>query len=169
MTTSQVENLSAVPDELCVMLDLGAVVCALPTRWVVRLLLLEEARRADASGGLLDVGGHRFATWDLAELLGLELEPRAWVLMNLPHRGKTVPIALRTGACLVVDVLGPTLPVPPGIFRARRAAFPAGFDVTRRRKTSQAVVGLCFDPSGLFTHQELDSADERMRRFRETS
>jgi hypothetical protein len=165
LTASTLDAGPALPDELCVMLDLGAVVCALPTRWVARLVLLEEARALDPGGGLLEVGGRHFAAWDLAQLLGIELTARAWVLMTLPHRGKTVPIALRAGACLVVDVLGPTLPVPPGIFRARRAAFPAGFDVSRRRKTSGAVVGLCFDPRGLFTDEELEASAERMQRL----
>ena len=168
MTPSPGESPITAPDELCVMLDLGAVVCALPTRWVARLLLLEEARLVEASG-VLEVSGRPFAAWDLSQLLGIELAPRAWVLMTLPHRGKVVPIALRTGACLVVDVLGPTLPVPAGIFRARRAAFPAGFDVAQRRKTSQAVVGLCFDPSGLFTPVELETSATRLERFRESS
>ncbi len=166
MTPTSSTSVAALPDELCVMLDLGAVVCALPTRWVSRLLLLEEARYAE---GLLDAAGQAFAAWELSQMLGVELVPRAWVLMHLPHRGKTVPIALRAGACLVVDVLGPTLPVPAGIFRARRAAFPAGFEVTHRRKTSQAVVGLCFDPSGLFTPEELDTSAERVRRWQERS
>jgi hypothetical protein len=169
LTASSLETRVLLPDELCVMLDLGAVVCALPTRWVSRLVLLDEARLLDGAGGLLDVGGHIFAAWELSDLLGVELVPRAWVLMNLPHRGKTVPIALSTGACLLVDVLGPTLPVPIAMFRARGAAFPAGFDVTSRRKTSQAVVGLCFDPSGLFTPDELESSARRLQRWRERS
>ena len=70
LTASASHASAALPDELCVMLDLGAVVCALPTRWVARLLLLEEARCSPASGGLLDVGGRHFAAWDLPRCSG---------------------------------------------------------------------------------------------------
>jgi len=147
--------------ELCVLLGLGAILCAIPSRSVTRLLLLEEARLLNA--GVLQVDASKFAVWDLAQLLGFTYSaPRSWLLFSVQHEGASVPIALRAGQCLAVELVTSSLRLPHGVFRARNAAFAGAFDPARHRKLTAGVVGLQLDPLGLLSETELDLSVARL-------
>jgi hypothetical protein len=161
--------LAATAGELCVMLDCGALVCAVPTRRIERLVLSEDAGFVAAKGAappvtlggeqLVSVADKRYAAWDLGELLGLgSSKARSWVLMSVRHERDVLPVALRAGECLVVAPLTATSPVPAGIFRARAGAFTAAFAPEGGRRTASAVVGLLLDPERLFSRTELETA-----------
>ena len=64
----------------------------------------------------------------------------------------------------MVDVLGPTLPVPAGIFRARRAAFPAGFDVALSEARPPTRWSGCVSTRADCSRaEELESSVERLQ------
>jgi len=150
-------------EELCVVLACHDLVCALPARWVDRLVLPAEvasvATSADAAVALVLAGERQLAAWNLGTLLGLPPLGTAWVLLRIPFRGSELPIALHTGACLVVQPLPPALALPPGAFRARPHAISGAFASTRvRGRAPASPVGLWIDPSRLFTDDELAAA-----------
>src|SRR5207247_1093431 len=93
--------------ELCVVTACHDLLCALPVRWVERLLLPQEVATvvtaAPKPWSLLLVGERQLAAWNLGTLLGLAPLTAAWVLLRVPHRGGELSIALNTGACLVVQ------------------------------------------------------------------
>jgi hypothetical protein len=160
--------------ELCVMLDCGALVCAMPTRRIERLVLSEHAEFVTARGAappvsfggdqLLSVADKRYVAWDLGELLGLGAsKARSWVLLSVRHERGVLPIALRAGDCLVVAPVTATSRVPAGIFRARAGAFTAAFTPEGGRRTASAVVGVLLDPERLFSQSELDTAAATLR------
>ena len=147
--------------ELCVLLGLGAMLCAIPSRSLSRLLLLEEARLLNP--GVLEVDAVKFAVWDLAELLGFTHDkPRTWLLCAVPHGSASVPIALRAGPCLAVELVAAGQQLPRGLFRARSRAFAGAFNPARHRKLSAAVVGLQLDPLALLNPSELDVSAARL-------
>lgn len=153
--------------ELCVVLGCHHLICALPTSWVDRLVLPDEvtveAQDASAAPGrswqVIRAGEKRYAACNLGTLFGLPPLDAAWVLMRVPHRGFELPVALQTGACLVVQHLPPGLALPPGAFRARAGAISAVFP-TNLLKTRAALneVGIWLDPLRLWETAELDAA-----------
>ncbi len=148
-------------DSLCVMLGLGAIVCAVPSSEVGRLLLVDEARLR--RNGVLEVEGGKFAAWDLARLLGFKHPaPSSWVLLSVPHRGERVPIALRAGQCLEVAQIDSSQKLPSSMFRERRGAFVRAFNPGPRQRAAGGVVGLLLDPLALLTELELQSSITRL-------
>ena len=91
----------------------------------------------------------------------LDLPPvtAAWVLLRVPFGSGEISIALRTGPCLMVQPVPETVPLPPGLFRARGAGLSGAF-ATRalRGKHLDGAVGIAFDPAHLWTPAELDAA-----------
>ena len=157
------KNTAAVDGELSVLLELGACVCALPSRKVSRLLLLEEAAAPETESAVITVDGNRFAMWDLAQLLGfVEAAPRTWVLVAIRHGGADVAIAFRAGLCLAVETIGRAQALPPSIFRTRAAAFSGAFDPGALRRAHGCVVGLQLDPMQLLTPDELELSSARI-------
>jgi hypothetical protein len=171
--TRPLDSNAVVSGELCVLFECHSVVCALPVRWVSRLLLADEARFVTSSGEApyqqetrrLELGGskvveaygQRCTAWDLGEMLELPPLRSAWVYITLPHRNRTVSLALRTGPCLLVGPVSKLTEVPGNIFRARRAGLPAAFPVRGTAAGgTNALVGLYLDPRGLWTEAELD-------------
>ena len=142
--------------ELCVVVACHAFPCALPARRVVRLLLPDEV--PDAADGVIRAVDGVFAAWNLGELLQLGPLGDAWVLLHVPHRGATVPIALQTGVCLSVQPLATRFPLPPGLFHARPAALWAAFLAHEVRAGQAGLVGLHFDPARAWTAAELDQS-----------
>ena len=148
--------------ELCVLLGLGAVLCAVPTSALSRLLLLEEAE--PLAHDILQVDAQRFAIWDLAELLGFsQPAARSWLLLSAEHGTTTVPIALRVGQCLAVQPVTQRKALPQGLFRARGAGLAASFDPAAQRKLAPAVIGLYLDPRRLLSSEELDASMLRLK------
>jgi hypothetical protein len=166
--------------QLCVLVGFHHLVCALPLPSIDRLTLPEAAQRlvipsrlADAatpSGeplpAVVQVGGERYAAWDLGLMLGLRPVAKSWVLMQVPHAGKSVPIALRAGPCLAVQNVRKLMKLPPGIFRARRAALTDGFAAAAATKGARyhASVGLWLDPARLFEASELQASATALAR-----
>jgi hypothetical protein len=153
------EQASFAAGELCIVFDCHAVVCALPARFVGRLVLPEEVQLVDADGAsskldgtrVLVSAGQAFAAWDLGEMVELAPLAAAWVLVRLVDRGASVALALRTGRCRAVERLGSTVSVPRGVFRQRKGAFPASF-------AREGAVGLYLDPVALWTAEELETS-----------
>ncbi|MBK6694666.1 MAG: hypothetical protein IPG50_21015 [Myxococcales bacterium] len=157
--------------ELCVFLQCGDFVGALPAQWIDRLVLPiqtqtlivpAEADAEELSPGLLEVAGQRYASWQLGALLELDIPQIAWVLLRVPHLGSEVPMAVGTGECLFVAPLGATIPLPPGVFRIRPQALSHGFPSSqlgdRAGPGTQSAVGLVLDPSRLWTTSELSAS-----------
>jgi hypothetical protein len=148
-------------EELCVVTTCHALVCALPARWVERLVLPREVAKVATTSdvALVLVGERRYGAWNLGALLGVAPLHDAWVLLRVPHRGSELPIALNTGTCLVVQGLPPSTPLPPGAFRARRGAIAGAFGTAGvRGRATPAALGLWLDPAHLFTDEELTAS-----------
>lgn len=154
--------------ELCVFLQCGDFLGALPTRWVERLVLplqtkdIVEPSPPDAeelAPGVLDVGGTRYASWHMSSVLELGIEHVAWVLLRVPHLGSEIPMALGTGECLFVAPLGATIPLPPGVFRIRPQALSHAFPTGQLGdRSGGTAVGLVLDPARLWTTSELSAS-----------
>jgi hypothetical protein len=154
--------------ELCVFLHCGDFVGALPTRWVERLVLPLQTKdiivpsapdAEELAPGILDVGGVRYASWQMSSLLELAIDHVAWVLVRVPHLGSEIPMALGTGECLFVAPLGATIPLPPGVFRIRPQALSHGFPAVQLGgRAGETNVGLVFDPARLWTTSELSAS-----------
>jgi len=165
--------------QLCVLVGCHHVVCALPIPSIDRLTLPEAAQRlvipsrtadaATASGeplpAVVQVGDERFAAWDLGLMLGLRPLAKSWVLLRVSHAGKQVPIALRAGPCLAVQNVRKLMKLPPGIFRARRAALTDGFAAAATKGIRHhASVGLFLDPVRLWEDHELQASAAALAR-----
>lgn len=154
--------------ELCVFLQCGDFVGALPTRWVERLVLpiqtkdIVEPSLPDAeelAPGILDVGGQRYASWQMSSVLELPIDHVAWVLLRVPHLGSEIPMALATGECLFVAPLGATILLPPGVFRIRPQALSHAFPTVQLGgRAGDTTVGLVLDPARLWTTSELSAS-----------
>jgi len=146
---------------LCVLAACHHVLVAVPVRWVARLVLPDEVTAISAHGsgrgclGTVSAGGVPYAAWDLGELLGLAPLTTAWILLEVHDGGVPISIALRTGACLMVQPLRPEASLPGTIFQTRQTAFPAAFSAALVSGETPALYGLWLDPSRLFTREEL--------------
>jgi len=152
------------PRELCVVLACHQLVCVLPARWIERLVMPDEVASiapvsAEAHAPpLVLVGEKHFAAWNLGVLLGLAPLDAAWVLLRVPHKGATLPIALHTGACLVVQPLAPGVSFPAGAFRARPGAVVSALPTSAIKSRLAVDLALCLDPAHLWGEDELDLA-----------
>jgi hypothetical protein len=153
--------------ELCVVLSCHELVCALPAARVERLVLPGEVsllgRPADPAEGrgwqLVQVGEQLYAGCDLGTQLGLAPVEAAWVLLRAEHRGASLPIALATGPCLVVQPLAAGAALPAAAFRARAGAVAALFPTALLESRADLVeVGLRLDLGALWSEEELDAA-----------
>jgi hypothetical protein len=154
---------------LVVVVACHGVVCTLPVGCVDRLVRRDEVEAFRPTAGKGPAGGSRqqlvtasgdiYAAWNLGTMLELPPLSAAWVLMQVPSPEGPVAMALRTGACLMVQSAPPSVPVPPGIFRARSAAMTGAFPTTSLRgKQLEALVGICLDPLQLWSAAELESS-----------
>jgi hypothetical protein len=148
--------------ELAVIVAAHGIAVAIATRWVSRLALPADVRTIrSGKPGLVAIGGAICASWDLGELLGLEPLSSAWVMLEVPHAKKSLRVALRTGACLVVEALPRTVELPRGALVARNSAVRGAFGATKRH--GGALFGLSLDPTRLFTAIELEDAAALLR------
>jgi hypothetical protein len=153
--------------ELVVVIACHGVVCTLPVRRVERLLLREAvtlpglgAHRAREPGRPLPqvvyAGDEPFAAWNLGTMLGLPPVSTAWVLLQVNHGAELVPIALRTGPCLIVQPMPASSPLPPALFRERGPGIVGAFSTGQLRGRPMALtMGLCLDPQRFWSEQEL--------------
>ena len=152
--------------ELCVLLGCHHLLIALPVRCVARLLLSDEltvvqegAPHGERRGRVVSVAGELVAAWNLGAMLGLGPVSVACVVVQLPHAGGEMRLALEIGACLRVQRFRCEEMVPPAIFHSRTAAFPGAFDASAvRRGSHEANVGLWLEPKKLWTPGELDES-----------
>ncbi len=146
--------------ELAVACRLHQLVVAIPARWVSRLVLPHEVRNlrepVDEPAGLpavVECAGVAHAAWDLGLLLGEPEVSGAWFLMRIPHRGKILALALRTGECLAVAATPKAFELPPRAFERRPLAIGRAFTGQLARGG-----GLILDVSHLWTEAELDAS-----------
>jgi hypothetical protein len=150
--------------ELTLLVECREVVLGLATRFVERLAHPEEAQTVVAreqTGGarrprpLVRVRDNTYAAWDLASMLGLSPVAQAWVLLRVPWAGRKLPLALRTGTCLVVRELAELTPLPPGMFTLRALGLHAAFATERMTRSGPRAVGLYLDVARLWADGEL--------------
>ena len=152
--------------ELAVIFAAHGVAVAIAAKWVTRLALPADVKTVrSGKPGLVAVGGAVHASWDLGEILGLGPLASAWVMLDVPHRDKTLRVALRTGACLVVEGLPRTVEIPRGVLVSRKGAVRGAFGATQRH--GGALFGLLLDPARLFTSIELEDAAALLRNHNE--
>ena len=146
--------------ELCLVVACHTFVVAIPVRFVTRLVLNEDVKPAPVGGPeLVQSGSELFVASNLGALLDLPPLHEAWVMLQVPHAGGRVPLALRTGACLVVRELRVEAPLPTGLFRARGEAMLGAFVADASRGFNGGVLyGLMLDVANLWTRAELDAA-----------
>jgi hypothetical protein len=152
--------------ELSVVFACHHLVCALPARCIERLVLPEEVTVLAGHGVAGEgpwhpvlVGEHRYAGCNLGTQLGMPAVDAAWALLRRWHRGVELPIALQTGPCLLVQPLGPGVPLPDGIFRERPGVVAAAFPTALLRSRAGLIeVGLRLDPDRLWAEADLDGA-----------
>jgi hypothetical protein len=152
--------------ELVVVIACHGVICTLPARRIERLLLREavslqpppgrRARDMRAVPQVVYAADQPFAAWNLGTMLGLPPVSTAWVLLRVGPDPDPVPIALRTGPCLVVQPTPAWAPLPPALFRERGSGIVGAFSSGELRGKPVALsVGLCIDPQRFWTEQEL--------------
>lgn len=151
-------------EELCVVFELGAFTCALPTRFVARLETSYEAelrQSAVPAGaplallGTVVVGGEGFGAWDLGALLQAPSAHDAWVALRVEGPVGPVRIALRTGRCIGVMPVRPQMALVSVLFRARGRAFRGAFELAAAREAERRV-GVLLDPTHLLEPAELE-------------
>ena len=153
------------PRDLCVVLACHQLVCAVPARWIERLVRPEEVASIAAPASpdrhrppLVLVGERHFAGYNLGTLLGLAPLDGAWLLMRVPHKQDEIPIALHTGTCLVVQHLAPGVAFPGGVFRARAGAIVSAFPARSIKGRVAAEIAFWLDPARLWSDDELAGA-----------
>lgn len=157
--------------ELCIVVACHTFVVAIPVRFVTRLVLNEDVTpAADGRAGLVQSGGELFFASNLGALFDLPALGEAWVLLRLPHAGGRVPLALRTGACLMVRAVSVEAPLPHGLFKTRGEAITGAFvaDASRGYE-GEALYGLLLDIGKLWTGAELETAARAVARKQKTN
>lgn len=164
--SSNIAKSSVAGSSEAVVVQCHGVACALPIRFVSRLVLPEQVETSEGSS-LVYVAGRStpHMAWDLGERLGMSRVDAAWVLLELPHRGDTLSMALRTGTCLTIDSLPPPIPLPPSLF-AHRAHAIAGLFHTNA-KHGGATFGIVVDVEHLWSPSELVATRTMLRGPRE--
>lgn len=163
---------------LCVLFECTPWLCAIPTSWIKGLLALDEARllagvpgepgaglrRYDPRGPLagdmrLSIGSHWYAPWDFGQMVELAPLSGGWLLLQIRHAERDVPLALRVGPCTAVQQIAEALPLPRALFRARQAAFDGAFVFEPGANAgARAAIGLRLNPAGLWTARELEQS-----------
>lgn len=146
--------------ELCLVVACHTFVAAIPVRFVTRLVLNEDVTPAPVGGpALVQSAGEPFVAANLGTLLDLPPLREAWVMLQVPYAQGAVPLALRTGACLVVRDVRVEAPLPSGLFKARGEAMRGAFVADASRGfNGGALYGLLLDVTKLWTRAELDAA-----------
>jgi hypothetical protein len=165
--------------ELAVVVGCHGFVCTFPVRHVDRLLRRDEVevvpprvRKGREAGvplpQVVRAAGELYVAWNLGTMLDLAPVTAAWVLMHVPvpplpglpdAAPGEVPIAVRTGTCLMVQRVAASVPLPAGLFRARGAGITGAFATSvLPGKRLEVALGICLDPPRLWTPGELGSS-----------
>jgi hypothetical protein len=151
--------------DLSIVVACHSLVCAIPTRYIMRLALNDEVSVLSGSNDLVVSGEERLASFNLGTLLGMPPLTSAWVFLNVPVMGVLVPIALQTGACLFVRTIVVEAPLPVGLFALRGAAMRGAFVAgTQLGLDNTLPYGLVLAIERLWTDKELHMAKSRLER-----
>ena len=145
--------------ELSIMVRLHEVVAAIPARWITRLVLPTEVEPlTEGAPSVVKCADVRYAAWDLGSMLEEAPLSGAWLLMRVPHRGRFISIALRTGECFAVAPAPKAVSIPPRALRRREKALGRAFT-----SAGGAGCGLVVDVSHLWTNVELDASERALK------
>jgi len=167
---------------LCVLFECAPWLCAIPSSWIKGLLTIDEARLLSGVPGepaaklrrydprapiardmRLSIGSHWYAPWDLGQMVELAPLAGGWLLFQIRHAERDIPLALRVGPCTAVHPIAEALPLPRALFRARQAAFDGAFVFDAAANPgARARIGLRINPAGLWTARELEQSARLM-------
>jgi hypothetical protein len=144
--------------ELAVMVRFGELVVALAADRVSRIALADEAEPASGAVPSVRLGGVVLPAWNLADLLGLEAPPEAWVIMTTSSEPGAPEIALGTGPCIAIAPHDRVSALPAGVISAPPAAV-AGVFVTdpALRERGVGELGVRIDPMQLIGSSALNA------------
>lgn len=147
------------PGELSIMVRLHEIVAAIPARWITRLVLPSDVTLVAAGApDVVESSRVHHAAWDLGALLEEPALSGAWLLMRVPHRGRFVPMALRTGECFAVAPAPKAVSLPARALRRREKALGRAFTVA-----SGDGCGLVLELAHLWTNLELDASERALK------
>jgi hypothetical protein len=151
--------------ELAVMVRFGELAVALAAERVSRIAMADEATAATAAIPSVEIAGEVLPAWNLADLLGLDAEPQAWVIMATSNEPGAPRIALGTGPCVAIAPHGAVTPLPIGVVSAPPVAV-AGVFITDPALRDRGVgeLGVRIDPLQLIGSAGLAAAMAAMRR-----
>jgi hypothetical protein len=151
----------------------GDLVVAIDAMSIHEIRRVEEtAARAGIRGMSVlelegELGRELVPGWDLGELLGIETEPSAWVIVDVP--GLPRRVGFRLGRCVTVQSLPVCRAIPLGIFTSRPRAIAAGFSTAAIPELMGHVSGVVIDLSGVLGESELAAIAEIRRDGREAA
>jgi hypothetical protein len=137
----------------------GDLVVAIDAMSIREIRRVDETalRATDDGGSLLELDGELGRVlvpgWDLGNLLGIEGDPSAWVIVDLP--GSLRRVGLRLGRCVTVQALPVCRSIPRGIFARRPRAIAAGFATAAIPELTEHVSGVVIDLAGVLGDGEL--------------
>lgn len=155
---------------LSVLFECAPWTVAIPTSWIKGLLTIDEGRLGTAGGPargldprapltqdmILWVGATQwFAAWDFGQMVEREPLANGWMLLQLRHADRDIPLALRVGSCTAVQAIPETVPLPRGLFRARHSAIEGAFSFDPGAG-ARASIGLLLNLAALWTPRELE-------------
>lgn len=154
---------------LSVLFECAPWVCAIPTSWIKGLLTVDEGRLVATLGAprrldprspltadmLLAVGKEWFAAWDFGQMVERAPLTSGWLLLQIRHADRDIPLALRVGPCTAVHGVADTVPLPRGLFRARHSAIESAF-IFDPGAGVRAAIGLSLNLAALWTPRELE-------------
>jgi hypothetical protein len=163
---------------LCVLFECAPWLCAIPSSWIKGLLTVDEVRlvagvpgeratglrrcdpRAPLAGDMrLSIGSHWYAPWDLGQMVELAPLAGGWLLFQIRHAERDIPLALRVGPCTAVHTVAEVMPLPQALFRARTGAVDGAFVFDAGASAGgRAPIGLKLNPAGLWTARELEQS-----------
>lgn len=155
------EGVSSAAPDLSVLVVCHHHVCAISTRWVERLLVADDVVRRPAAPGcdVVEIERDLVGAFSLGELLGLDRQENAWILLRIPVDQAQVRVALAVGACLSVVPEPTVFPLPASLFRKRAGAI-RGFFLASEAGVQRAdlPIGLVLELPSLLTSAELQAA-----------
>lgn len=139
---------------LSVLVECDALLCAIPTAQVSRLLLEDDVKVTSSPDDperplRLSIGNEQWLGFDLGSLLEVGSTSGAWVLLSLSLGGRPLPVALRTGRCVAVREVRAGIDLPARAFRARPRALRSVFPLEGLGVPTHAICGTRLDPEGL--------------------
>ncbi len=139
-------------------------IMAVPVSSIVRMALADEVK-IEAVGDRMVVtsGDTAYCAWDLGTLFDQPPVDSAWIFAEVPTKDGPLPIALRSGACLMVGGVELAREFPDGFLHGRGRAVTGAFAVPERLAGERASVGWMVDLTRLLTQSEIAQATGVLR------